>query len=165
MKTVVWMSDSGESDIECVVILHCLSVSPESVKQSVFSVFCLYDSGESDVYGMQSGGWMSVSPESDTLRTRVAYACRLVYVRKVATAASSLLHGPYCGTMSSARAEANTRERNGIAKKVSLDSRQMRVTIRILLRSRSTGRKLPVSAFDRLERLQRRIRRRFHSLR
>ena len=56
MKTVVWMSDSGESDIECVVILHCLSVSPESVKQSVFSVFCLYDSGESDVYGMQSGG-------------------------------------------------------------------------------------------------------------
>lgn len=117
VKTVVWMSDSGESDIECVVILHCLSVSPESVKQSVFSVFCLYDSGESDVYGMQSGGWMSVSPESDTLRTRVAYACRLVYVRKVATAASSLLHGPYCGTMSSARAEANTRERNGIAKK------------------------------------------------
>lgn len=71
MKSVAWMSDSGESDIECVVILHCLSVSPESVKQSVFSVFCLYDSCESDVYGMQSGGWMSVSPESDTLCVRV----------------------------------------------------------------------------------------------
>ena len=56
----------------------------------------------------------SVSPESDTQGGRIKPTCKLVWVRKAATAASSLLHGLWAEQR--CPPHANTGERNGIAK-------------------------------------------------